>query len=159
MSFDTEFDYTLAINGMNGRITELQSQIDANTTKVNQLTSSPYASLVSLEIANLNDRITNNATTITSYNAIKTEIARINSLPVEEKAMIYYFYSVLGVPKNKYMVKLLFNTDKLTNDNVQTVYNDAVTEPATKLLVAQLLYEQFSMSNIYREISDLYMYL
>jgi hypothetical protein len=159
MSFDAEFDYTPAVNGMNANIVELQSQIDANTLQVNQLTSSPYASLVPLEIANLNIRITNDTNIITSYNAIKAEITRVNTLSVEEKALIYYFYSVLGIPKNKYMIKLLFNTDKLSDTNVQAVYNDTITEPATKLLVAQLLYEQFSINNTYIEIFNLYSYL
>lgn len=152
MSFDTDFNFTPVVNGFNSRILELQSLVAIDTAKCNMLTTSSYASLLTIEIAQLNYTINNLTNTINGFNAIINEISRIQALSVEEKTLIYYFYSVLGISKKPYMVKLLFNTSLLSDPNVQAVYNDTTSAPEVKLLVAQALYNQFTVNTQYMEI-------
>ena len=79
---------------------------------------------------------------------------RIQNLTVDEKNLIYYFYTVLGIRKDIYMIKMLFNTAALTDPNVLEVYNDTVSTSEVKLYVAQLLYQRFNINNAYTEIYE-----
>jgi paraquat-inducible protein B len=154
MSFDTELDYSPVIAGFNERIATLQLQLADATAELNTLNSSPYTSYVENEIIELGVRIDSINASIAGYTAVIAEMNRIQLLSAEEKNLIYYFYSVLGIRKDIYLTKLLFNTDKVFDSRVQTVYNDTTTDNATKLLVAQKLYSQFSVSTLYKEVFE-----
>ena len=158
-SFDVEFDYSTVVVGMTGQITRLQEQINIYTTKIALLQASSYAVLVADEISDMESLVTIDTLKAANYQSIIDEIARVQAMTQEEKALIYYFYSILGVKKENYMEKLLFNTSKISDPNVLTLYNDVVTPPETKLMVAKLLYNKFSMNTQYNEIFDVKAYL
>ncbi len=159
MDFDTDFDYSRAIVSINERIAVLTTQIDHNSNKSLLLQASSYASIISNELNELSNTIARDTLERDNYIAILGEIQRIQSLSTEDKSLIYYFYTVMGINKIHYMVKLLFNTEELVNPNVIAVYTDQITSAEVKLMVARILYEQFSISNLYPEIQYIRSYL
>jgi hypothetical protein len=159
MSFNADFDYTPVVNAGNQRIAEIQAQKTIDENNYTAMSTSAYASLLPMELEHLQAAISDAATSIAGYKAINDEIARIMALPDDNKMLIYYFYSVLGIPKPNYMAKLLFNTDKLSNDNVLALYNDTTIDSQLKLTIAKLLYDQFSIDTTYKEILNVASYL
>lgn len=155
MSFDTELDYTFNVTMFNTKINYLQNIIDTNTVTITQLQAAPYPSVTAAEITRMQNQNSAHLLKIQNYQAILTEIARIQALTVEEKALIYYYYTILDVEKKYYMIKMLFNTNMLTDSNVLALYNDNVTDAPTKLIIAKIIYNQISNSNLYNEIYDL----
>ena len=147
MSFDIDFNYTTAIESINGRIASLQTIVDANNSKLVLLQSSVYAGIVTSEISALEFVNTTNTTAIANYQDISNEIARVQALSQEEKALLYYFYITLGISKTTYMIKLLFNTHIVNDSRVVAVYNDTTSPADVKLLVAQMLYDQFPINS------------
>jgi hypothetical protein len=142
MSFDNDLDYGTIVTNLTAKISNLNNIVTTNTDIVAQLELSPYAILTASEIARLQDEITLSNTAIVNYQVILDEITRIQALSEEEKNLIFYYYSVLGVSKYDYMLKMLFNTNMLSNENVLTLYSDVVTAPEIKLKVAKLIYNQ-----------------
>ena len=156
MSFDSELDYTKTVEYVTVKITALQLQVTEYTAKITQLQISPYVNIPSTvaEIVRLQTVIDMNNLAISNYQSLLIEIARIQALSAEEKALIYYYYTILGVSKLSYMIKMLFNTDMLTDVNVLTLYNDTITPPEVKLMVAKLIYDAIAV-NTFTEIYNL----
>lgn len=153
--FDTEFDYSSVLTNYNERLTILNTQKTALVNKKTLIEGSVYTTLLQPELDVINQNIVYVDAQITNYQALITEITRIQNLTVDEKNLIYYYYTVLGVPKSLYMTKMLFNTDALTDPNVLAVYNDTTSTNEVKLLTAQLLYERFSIKTNYPEIYEI----
>jgi len=157
--FDTEFDFTNVINNFNANINQLNAQKTLLTNKKSILENSTYNNLMQNEIDLYNIDINYINDNILGYQAIIDEIVRIQNLSIEDKNLIYYFYTVLGIHKKKYMLKLLFNTNALTDTNVLNVYNDVNSTNEVKLLVAQLLYNRFNIDTTYFQICEVESYL
>ena len=148
MSFDIEFDYSDAVNKYTNLQNRLQSVIDENNTQLSLLQSSPYAAMVEPQIINLINSNTIYNEKIENIQSILDEIIYIQSLSVEDKEKLYYFYTVLGDSKQMFMAKLLFNSDiGLLDPNVQTIFNDTTTLPEIKLAVAKALYNKYNISS------------
>ncbi len=146
MSFDADFNYAPAVAVMNEQINLLQTVVANATAKITLLQSSPYADMVSTEIGVLELDNVQNLATMVNYQDIIDEITRVQTLSQPEKALLYYFYTTLGVSRPTYMIKMLFNTHIVNDPRVIAVYTDVVSSNAVKLLVAQMLYDQFPMS-------------
>lgn len=148
MSFDIEFDYSDAVNKYTNLQNRLQSVIDENNTQLSLLQSSPYMAMVEPQINNLINSNTIYNEKIENIQSILDEIIYIQSLSVEDKEKLYYFYTVLGDSKQMFMAKLLFNSDiGLLDPNVQTIFNDTTTLPEIKLAVAKALYNKYNISS------------
>ncbi len=159
MSFDTVLDYTPVIVGFNAKIAVLQAQNAIDAENLTKLETSVYASIVTNEIQRLTNKIARDLNKINNLQALIDEMTRIQNLPLETKEQIYYFYTVLDVSRNIYMTKLLFNTDAVTDPTVLAIFNDNVTAPDVKLMVAKLVYEKFNMNYQYDEIHYINLYL
>lgn len=146
MSFDTDFDYTLALASINEQINLLQTSVDSDTSKITMLQSSPYANMVAQEMSILESDNIRNIASINNYRDIIDEIVRVRALGQPEKDLLHYFYTTLGVSRTSYMIKLLFNTHMASDPRVVAVYTDTTSSNDVRLLVAQMLYKQFSMS-------------
>ena len=148
MSFDIEFDYSDAVNKYTNLQNRLQSVIDENNTQLSLLQSSPYAAMVEPQINKLINSNTIYNEKIENIQSILNEITYIQSLSIEDKEKLYYFYTVLGDSKQMFMAKLLFNSDiGLLDPNVQTIFNDTTTLPEIKLAVAKALYNKYNISS------------
>lgn len=148
MSFDIEFDYSDTVNKYTNLQNRLQSVIDDNNTQLSLLQSSPYMAMVEPQINNLINSNTIYNEKIENIQSILDEIIYIQSLSVEDKEKLYYFYTVLGDSKQMFMAKLLFNSDVgLLDPNVQTIFNDTTTLPEIKLAVAKALYNKYNISS------------
>lgn len=154
MSFDNELDYSKTVVYLNSKMTGLQNQIISDKNKITQLQQSPYASSITSEIIKLQSLIDRNKLSIQNIQAVLAEIVRIQALSDEEKALIYYYYTILKVEKIDYMIKLLFNTHMLTDVNVLALNNDITTPSDIKLMVAKLVYKKIHINNAYQEVYD-----
>ena len=159
MSFDIELNYAPVITGLTNRMSILHQQCEQNTIIITQIQSTQYSTLLHDETTRMLSIIDRDTIVINHYQAILAEIARIQSLPYEAKQLLYYFYKVLGVDKVSYMIKMLFNTSALSDQNVLAVYSDVITIPQTKLIVAKMLYNRFTVSSLYDEIKEVGYYL
>jgi hypothetical protein len=159
MSFDTILDFTPVVDGITLRMNNMQTQINADTTVVTQLQASQYSTLLDPEINIMLSNIAQYTTKVQNYQSILDEITRIQSMSVEDKASMYYYFTILGVSKMNYMTKMLFNTDALNNENVQALYADVITPTETKLIIAKIIYDRFYINSVYSEISEISMYL
>jgi hypothetical protein len=159
MSFDTEFDYSPAVRALNDTISKCYSQIESNTATITLLQSSVYTTITSPEIDRLTTYNASHQTEITNCEAILDEITRIRALTAENKALIYYFYTVLGVRKSIFMTKMLFNTVAVTDPRVLEVYSDTTSSSELKLYVARLIYDTFHIDNRYPQTATMRLYL
>jgi hypothetical protein len=158
--FDSEFDYTETLTAFTNNITNLTTSRTELQTNKDSLSASTYADLIAPEIAIIENKISNLTTKITAYQALIDEIHFVQSRPDSDKALAYYFYTMLGVPKNIYMIKMLFNTTLLFDANVMRLYNDtSITDPNLKVQIARILYDKFAISNTYNEIYEITRYV
>jgi hypothetical protein len=158
--FDTEFDYTETLSAFTNNVVNLTTNKTELQSNKNSLSASTYADLIAPEIAIIEDKINNLTTKITSYQALIDEIHFIQSRPDSDKALAYYFYTMLGVPKSMYMIKMLFNSQLLFDTNVMRLYNDAsITDPNLKIQIARILYDRFAINNTYSEIYEISRYV
>jgi len=152
MSFDTEFDYNSLITNLTQQNVINQGLIDGNTAKLTLLQNSSYVNLLTNDINALIADNANKLEYITNNQDVLNEIMRILSLSVEQKTLLYYFYTILKITKNNYMIKILFNTDAVNDPNVQTVYNDTVSTNEVKLMVAEIIYRNFTINSKCRNL-------
>jgi hypothetical protein len=157
--FDTEFDYSKVLIHYNEQLTLLNTQKTILVNKKSLIENSVYNTLLQPEVDVIARDIAYLDTDITNYQALIDEIINIQNLTVDEKNLIYYYYSVLGIEKSLYMVKMLFNISALTDPNVLAVYNDTTSSNEVKLLTAQLLYERFTIKNEYTQIYEIMYYI
>lgn len=158
--FDTEFDYTETLTAFTNNVANLTTNRTDLQANKDLLATSTYANLIAPEIAVIEDKITNLTTRITAYQALIDEIHFIQSRPDSDKALAYYFYTMLGVPKSMYMIKMLFNSQLLFDANVMYLYNDAsITDTNLKVQIARILYDRFAINNTYSEIYEISRYV
>lgn len=130
--FNTEFDYTPALNYAGNVISSCSISKDDMETQIAAYQGvSGHSTIVNAAIAELESRKNNLESTISSFESLVQEIGNVSSLPSGEKDTFYSFYndhlSTLE-PKHVYMARLLYNTGNLLPE-ITTITSDGGLTP------------------------------
>lgn len=149
MNFDEAFDYTLSIAAFNNRLVSLQSQLNEQNEKLSLLQSSLYVSIVTNEINQLTSSILRINNTIFDIQLILDEITRIQNLSVEDKNLLYYFYTIVEDTSYGSKTKLLFNTTQaLTDMEIQALLVDTTTPDNIRAIIANIIYNKYQIHHL-----------
>jgi len=147
MSFDRTFDYTPVIKGLTAERDQLASTVAAlQKEKVLLDGAAAYADSLAVgnRIIQLSIEIDRESKVLDAANEVLAEIAEVVALTEEKKSDLYYFYSIVETTKQDFMSKVLFNHHAALNDKkIAALRVDATTDPATKVLIAKLLYNNY----------------
>jgi uncharacterized ParB-like nuclease family protein len=161
--FDTLFDYTPVKAGLTAERGRVQELLDQNNTELASLqNATPYVAepVVAARINTLQSENARNQLTITKIDAVLAEITTVETLTAEAKGSLYYFYTVVEVNKTDFMAKMLFNhASALANSTIIALQADTVTESASKVAVAKLIYQSYNIAPEYvQQITSVYRY-
>lgn len=149
MSF-VDFNYDIPINYLNNRISLLNDQLTEYGNKLVLLESTPYVSILADEINAINNMINQLNNEKIMINAVLIEINRIQNLSVEDKALLYYFYTIVEDTQTNFMRKLLFNTTESLHDpTIQALLTDVTTPNEAKAIVAKIIYQKYIINQEY----------
>lgn len=151
MSFDTEFDYTGLLNSLALNITNFQNEISNIDNEIALYDNAPNYTSVTENRKNLLVNMKNNLSyKIQKNQEITDEINNLILETPENKATLYYFYTVVEPDKKYFMIKALFNySAALNNQKIQELMNDDITPSESKVAVAKLIYEDFQINQEY----------
>jgi hypothetical protein len=149
--FDSTFDYTAVIAGLQNERSALDSRLIATTAEKTLLESATaYISepSVSSRIATLQNEADMLQSAITRIDETLTEIQALTSETEERKADLYFFYTTVGATKQDFMARMPFNyTAALADQKIQDLRADQVTPVEAKVAVAKLLYQKYPVNS------------
>lgn len=150
MSFDSEFDYTPVVNGLGEEKSVASSTLAVLSSELSTLQSAKaYLTepLVQARISDINRNISGLTLTISTIDSVLNEIAAVQSLSVENKEALLFFYVTVGTVKQDFMSRLLFNYEAaLTDQRIAALRADTVTPGPAKTLIAKLYYENYPIN-------------
>jgi hypothetical protein len=151
MSFDSTFDYSGVVTAITNDLNTFTTKLADINTQIASLQSVPaYSSIPAVEnqIATLTGQAKNYQNYVTQINALLDEIKNIQGLPDDNKATLYYFYTVLstvGVSLSDFMSKMPFNLIALNDPIIQQLVADIVTPADVKVSIATALYNSYKV--------------
>lgn len=149
MSFDTIFDYTPVIAGINAELAKANAElVRLNDERTLLEGASAYSEdpLVVNRLVQITSEIDRCTIVIENITYVLAEIAVVTSLPPEKKLDLLYFYTVVAAQKQDFMAKVLYNHNSAMSDQkIAALRADAVTPVATKTLIAKLIYKDYKI--------------
>jgi hypothetical protein len=150
MSF-ADFNYDPAVAGITARLATMQQTLSGWDAEIALLSSAVEYSVTAARIDMLTQQRERLAAEIQDHQAVLDEIAVIQALPAEAKDSLYYFYTVVGVPKFDFMAKMMFNhTTAINSEENAKLMADTVSSPEAKVIIAKLLYNNVELARIAR---------
>ena len=147
MSF-ADFDYTPLVNKLNKLIVEYQDNVTKLTEDKSSIEQTVYSEVLEYQLEKLEKEIKKNTSNIEKCQETITEINNIQNLSVEEKGMLYYFWTVLEVDKIDYMMKIPFNyVEPLASNAITQLVNDEVTSKEVKTKIAKFIYKKYNIDS------------
>ena len=152
MSFAETFDYKpvkdgiaqelVPVNASLASITEEHGHLQGATAYNAEVIIQDKIIHLKLEIDRLNGQKDD-------LNAVLAEIAAIESLTDDQKATLYYFYTIVGTSKQEFMAKMLFNHVRVLKDaRISALRGDTVTPAASKAAVAKVVYQSYVIDSM-----------
>jgi hypothetical protein len=148
------FDYSQCILDLQDKISIYNTNIDSMTNQLNILqAASEYNSVVQSTINHLTALKSSFQTNLADTEAVLQEINKLLAETEENKATLYYYYTIVTTDKATYMTKMLFNYENaLADPTISTLMTDQVTPLDTKTLIANIIYNSVSINNKYSYI-------
>lgn len=145
------FDYTASIQMLGDAIVEMTNKISNIQNRITLIESATdYAAVTQNTLEDLNSNKIKLEKRHSDMQAVLDEINNLLMATDEEKASLYYFYTILQVNKKEYMKRLLFNySSAITNPTIIQLVADTETSTEAKIEVARILYETFSIKSEY----------
>ncbi len=146
MSF-ADFDYTKTVDRLTAQVNNANTQLtdlDAKIAACDALTST-YSTLVGPECATMHARKTFVTKNVTDWNAVLTEITRIQALSTEDKASLYAIYAALGEDLKTWMARMLFNTTGLLAD-CSAILADGTLTSDQKTMLLKIVMQKYNIN-------------
>jgi hypothetical protein len=150
MSFDTEFDYTGSITLIDNHNTTSNLVIANLNSKLSDLGNidSSFDYLTSQEITRLNSFKDAEQSAVDRMLGLKSAIQTITSLPSDDKANLYSFYSnalsQTTETKQNWMCRMIYNTSSLVADAGNVVVGNITT--SQKGLLAEIICQKYPIN-------------
>lgn len=149
MSFDSEFDYTHVLESYNGKILELQEELDNSNATINLLGNldAQYQHLTVQESQYYTNLKTKLNKDISNFGNVVGEIQNVITLPSHTKNVIYDFYTTYlnnGINgKIVWMRSMPFNIGNGLEDDVGNLMADGNITSEEANLVVELICGQY----------------
>jgi hypothetical protein len=159
MSFDADFDYTLAVTGITADVANAAAAATlASECRAKLEAATSYSAAVADKVAHCAAEEARLIADQTRGNAVLTEIAAVDALAANTKADLYAFYVLLGgsVQKANFMATLLFNhAGSFATAEITQLLADVTTPADQQTEVARVLYEgiNFNSTNLQSIVS------
>jgi hypothetical protein len=150
-TFDSEFDYAAVVTGLTAQRVTAQAEVTRIAAEIATLeAAAAYSSITTQKVASLNSMKTSWESNVANIDAVLAEIAVVQALTAEQKADLYYFYTIVLPRKADFMARTLFNhVAALADGNIAALRADTTTASESKTAVAKIIYETYSIKREY----------